>query len=225
MTSWIFDMDGVIFDSENLYLSCCEEEAERLGMENIEETVRRCIGVTTEVTEAILLETYQDAALVRRFRENTAALFRKKYQDGQLKIRTGVRELLQTLKDAGARMAIASSTQTEIVRSEIREAGLLDFFDVIVGGDQAPRSKPNPDIFLKAAERLEAKPEDCVVVEDSYHGIRAAKAAGMTAIMVPDLLAPNDEMRQLADDIAESLLVIAESMKKYCSGALRTDSA
>jgi len=217
MTSWIFDMDGVIFDSENLYLSCCAEEAERLGMENIEETVRRCIGVTTEVTEAILLETYQDAALVRRFRENTAALFRKKYQDGQLKIRTGVRELLQTLKDAGARMAIASSTQTEIVRSEIREAGLLDFFDVIVGGD--------PDIFLKAAERLEAKPEDCVVVEDSYHGIRAAKAAGMTAIMVPDLLAPNDEMRQLADDIAESLLVIAESMKKYCSGALRTDSA
>ena len=85
------------------------------------------------------------------------------------------------------------------------DAGLLQNFDVVVGGDQVQRSKPEPDIFLKAAEQLEADPGDCYVIEDSYNGIRAASAAGMIPIMVPDLLPPTEEMEEKAAVILDSL--------------------
>jgi beta-phosphoglucomutase-like phosphatase (HAD superfamily) len=110
---------------------------------------------------------------------------------GLLAVKPGVRELLEYLKSSSFRTAVASSTYTHIVEKELSDAGILPFFDRIVGGDQVSRSKPNPDIFLRAAEVLDTAPEACLVIEDSYNGIRAAKAAGMRAIMVPDLLQPD----------------------------------
>ncbi len=206
----LFDMDGVIFDSERLYIECCEEAAAGLGMENIAEVCRRCIGVTTEVTYGILLDAYRDRALVDRFRSRSVSLFLEKYRAGQLEMKPGVRVLLSRLKDSGVKTAVASSTRTEIVERELEEAGLLSFFDAVVGGDKVSRSKPAPDIFLMAAECLGERPERCVVIEDSFNGIRAAKAAGMTAVMVPDLLEPDDEIRGLADAIVPSLFEAAD---------------
>lgn len=213
MKAFIFDMDGVIFDSERLYIDCCIEIAEKLGMDHIVETCHRCIGVTTEVTEAILLETYRDIDLVNRFREQSIALVRSKIDSGLLEMKPGVRELLNSLCERGCRIAIASSTRTDIVENELADAGLRGFFSAVVGGDQAQRSKPNPDIFLKAAELLGEKPGNCVVIEDSFNGIRAAKAAGMTAIMVPDQLVPDEEIRRLADFVLPSLLAVKERIE------------
>ena len=215
MKAFIFDMDGVIFDSERLYIDCCIEVAEKLGMDQIVETCHRCIGVTTEVTRAILLETYRDIDLVDRFREQSVALVRSKIDSGLLEIKPGVRELLDFLFAKGCRIAIASSTRTDIVEKELADAGLRGYFSAVVGGDQAQRSKPNPDIFLKAAELLGEKPGNCVVIEDSFNGIRAAKAAGMTAIMVPDQLVPDEEIRGLADFVLPSLLVVKEQIKSW----------
>ena len=213
MRAVIFDMDGVIFDSEKLYIDCCVEAAEPLGMENIVETVYRCIGVTTEVTLRILTEAYHDAALVASFRAAADSLFREKYRAGLLQVKPGVRELLTELKSRGLKLAVASSTRTEAVERELADAGLLPFFDRIVGGDQVGRSKPNPDIFLKAAEALGETPERCLVIEDSFNGIRAAKAADMTVIMVPDLLQPDEEMLALADAVEPSLLQVLERLR------------
>ena len=213
MKAFIFDMDGVIFDSERLYIDCCIEIAEKLGMDHIVETCHRCIGVTTEVTRAILLETYRDIDLVDRFREQSVALVRSKIDSGFLEMKPGVRELLDSLRARGCRIAIASSTRTDIVEKELADAGLIGYFSAIVGGEQAQRSKPNPDIFLKAAQLLGEMPEDCVVIEDSFNGIRAAKAAGMTAIMVPDQLVPDDEILRLADYVLPSLLVVKERIE------------
>ena len=213
MKAFIFDMDGVIFDSERLYIDCCIEVAEKLGMDHIVETCHRCIGVTTEVTEAILLETYRDIDLVDRFREQSVALVRSKIDSGLLEIKPGVRELLDFLCAKGCRIAIASSTRTDIVEKELADAGLIGYFSAVVGGDRAQRSKPNPDIFLKAAELLGEKPENCVVIEDSFNGIRAAKAAGMTAIMVPDQLVPDEEISKLADFVLPSLVVVKDRLE------------
>ena len=201
----LFDMDGIIFDSERLYLDCCAEAAAELNMENIEEVCLRCIGVTKEITRAILLEAYRAVTLVDRFTARAVSLFREKYREGRLEMKPGVVELLQELKKNGVKTAIASSTKTEIAEKEVCDAGIRPYFDCIVGGDRAGRSKPNPDIFLKTAEQLEEAPESCVVIEDSFNGIRAAKAAGMTAIMVPDLLAPDEEIRTLADHVVSNL--------------------
>ena len=213
MKAFIFDMDGVIFDSERLYIDCCIEVAEKLGMDQIVETCHRCIGVTTEVTRAILLETYRDIDLVDRFREQSVALVRSKIDSGLLELKPGVRELLDFLRAKGCRIAIASSTRTDIVEKELADAGLIGYFSAVVGGDRAQRSKPNPDIFLKAAELLGEKPENCVVIEDSYNGIRAAKAAGMTAIMVPDQLIPDEEISKLADFVLPSLVVVKDRLE------------
>lgn len=210
MKAVIFDMDGVIFDSERMYIDCCVEAAEEFGMENIVETCHRCIGVTTEITRAILVETYRDEELVDRFRKRTVSMFREKYDAGLLGMKTGVKELLQYLKSRGTRTAIASSTASGIVERELTEAGIREYFSCVIGGDLVRRSKPNPDIFLKAAETLGEDPSNCVVIEDSFNGIRAAKAAGMTAVMVPDQLEPDEEMRRLADRIEDSLLRVLE---------------
>ena len=213
MKAFIFDMDGVIFDSERLYIDCCIEVAEKLGMDQIVETCHRCIGVTTEVTRAILLETYRDIDLVDRFREQSVALVRSKIDSGLLELKPGVRELLDFLRAKGCHIAIASSTRTDIVEKELADAGLIGYFSAVVGGDRAQRSKPNPDIFLKAAELLGEKTENCVVIEDSFNGIRAAKAAGMTAIMVPDQLIPDEEISKLADFVLPSLVVVKDRLE------------
>ncbi len=217
----LFDMDGVIFDSERLYLDCCAEAAAELNMENIEEVCLRCIGVTKEITRAILLEAYREETLVDRFTAQAVSLFREKYREGRLEMKPGVVELLQELKKNGVKTAIASSTKTEIVEKEILDAGIRPYFDCVVGGDQAGRSKPNPDIFLKTAEELEEAPESCVVIEDSFNGIRAAKAAGMTAIMVPDLLAPDKEIRTLADHVVSNLYEAGKILSGLVSEKLR----
>ena len=214
MAAIIFDMDGVIFDSERLYIDCCVRIAEKLGMKNIVETCHRCIGVTPAVTRSILMETYRDEALVNSFQEQTVSLFRENYRAGRLEMKPGVISLLRFLQAHGCRTAIASSTRTDIVEAELSDAGIRGFFLAVVGGDQVKRSKPNPDIFLKAAELLGEEAKDCLVIEDSYNGIRAAKAAGMTAIMVPDQLEPNDEMRRLADRIFPSLRNVQELLTK-----------
>jgi beta-phosphoglucomutase-like phosphatase (HAD superfamily) len=100
------------------------------------------------------------------------------------------------------------------VEKELADAGLLPFFDRVVGGDQVSRSKPHPDIFLRAAEALGEQAEHCLVIEDSFNGVRAGRAAGMQVIMVPDLLQPDGEMRSLAGAVEPSLLHVLEKMQK-----------
>ena len=107
-------------------------------------------------------------------------------------------------------MSIASSTKTATVIKELTEAGLVDYFDIIVGGDQVSRSKPNPDIFLAACEKLLAIPEKTYGIEDSFNGMRALKAAGMRPIMVPDIIKPDDEMKNIACTIREDLFKVID---------------
>ena len=117
----------------------------------------------------------------------------------------GAREILADLAARGVPLALASSTEGALVRRELDEAGLLRFFDALVCGDQVRRSKPDPEIFLTAAARLGVEPERCFVIEDSFNGVRAAAAAGMRPLMVPDLLPPDEEMRRLSEAILPDL--------------------
>ena len=206
----IFDMDGVIFDSERLYVKCDVQVAEKYGMKNVEEVCYRCIGTTTEETMRILRAAYgEDAPIEEMFREATV-LFREYCRENGMPEKPGVRELLQFLKENKTATALASSTLTEVVKQELAEAGLLGYFDVIIGGDTVKRSKPAPDIFLAAAERLGRAPEECCIIEDSYNGIRAAHAAGSFPIMVPDILQPDEEIRSLAGIVLPSLDAVRE---------------
>ena len=204
MRAVLFDMDGVLFDSERAVLAVWREVAGELGLAGIEESFVRCVGVNIRGTREILLARYP-ALDFEDFDERVRARFRALYGGGRLPVKPGAEAILTTLRERGVPLALASSTRTEAVRSELDEAGLLGFFDAVVGGDMVTRSKPDPEIFLTAAARLGAEPADCAVIEDSFNGVRAARAGGFYTVMVPDLLPPDAEMAEKADSILPDL--------------------
>lgn len=206
-SAYIFDMDGVIFDSERLYMECCIEAAEVFGIDNIEEVVLKCIGLTTEKTHELYRNTYgNDFPLDDYWREATSR-FRKKAEGGLLPVKDGARQLLEYLKEQNIPVALASSTRKEMVVRELSAAGLIDFFDSITGGDMVSKSKPEPDIFLLAAESIGQDIRDCAIIEDSLNGIKAARASGGYVIMVPDLVQPTKQEKELFTDIVLPSLV------------------
>ncbi|SEQ60296.1 haloacid dehalogenase superfamily, subfamily IA, variant 3 with third motif having DD or ED [Lachnospiraceae bacterium NE2001] len=209
----IFDMDGVIFDSERLYIDCTKEVAVKFGITDpdvIEDIGRRCIGTTSEETLRIMRESLGDDFPLDDLWVGASSLFKEKTIGGKLPIKPGVSEILEYLKEKKIWTAIASSTKTETVKRELNEAGFLDYFDAVIGGDMIQRSKPAPDSFLKAMEALGAKPEECCIIEDSFNGIRAANASGAFPIMVPDILQPDEEIQVLAGIVLDSLYSVKE---------------
>jgi len=215
----IFDMDGVIFDSEKAMFEEWKLTASKYGLENIEIPYRDCIGVNAASCARILAAFYGPSFPYDRYHAETSANFHEKYDGGRLPVKKGARELLSYLKDNGYYTAIASSTVTDTVKKEITEAGLISFIDRIVGGDMVAKSKPEPDIFLKAAEGAEVPLSSILVVEDSFNGVRAAKKAGMTPIMVPDMLLPDDEIKKLAARIFDDLLQLKEWLRAVDSAS------
>lgn len=205
MKAVIFDMDGVIFDSETAVLNGWKEIAEKYGIPDVEVPYMMSIGSNAEASKKKFLEYYGEDFPYDVYKEEQRENFHRKYDGGKLPIKPGVHELLSFLREKGMKTAIASSTRYALVKAEIEAAGLLGYFDVIVGGDHVCKSKPAPDIFLKAAELLKVEPQEAYVIEDSFNGIRAACLAGSTPIMVPDMLEPDDEMRAKAWKIADSL--------------------
>ena len=205
----LFDMDGVIFDSEQAVLAVWRELAEELGLSDIESVFLRCVGTNKARTEEIFRAAYP-ALDFARFDAEARRRFHTRWSGGNLPRKPGAGEILQALKDRAVPLALASSTERAVVRQELDEAGLLGFFDAVIGGDQVKRSKPDPEIFLRAAEALGAEPERCFVIEDSFNGVRAAAAAGMRPLMVPDLLPPDGEMHRLAEAILPDLHAVEE---------------
>lgn len=204
----VFDMDGVIFDSEIKAIECWEEIAKKYGIANIEDTARKCLGINAVVTKEIFLETYGRDFPYDEYKKEMSALFHRRYDEGRLPLKSGIRELLQYLKEEGYKIGIASSTRYAVVQQEIKDAGLLSYFDHITGGDMLKKSKPEPDIYLMACEHLDVEPKEAVAIEDSYNGIRSVYRAGMVPIMVPDLVEPDEEMKKLAKYICKDLLQV-----------------
>lgn len=195
----VFDMDGVIFDSEQLVLQCWHRVGENIP--ELEETCRLCIGLNADRTREIFQEKYGVDFPYDAYKEKMSALYWKTVEAGGLALKPGVRDFLQWLKANGYATAVASSTRTAVVEKELRLFGLAEYFDTIVGGDMVQRSKPAPDIFLTACQTLAISPKDGIAVEDSYNGIRSAHAAGMHPVMIPDMLPATAEMEQLAEQI------------------------
>ena len=191
-----------------------EAAVEEMQLKNIEEVCYRCIGITETETMKIVVEAYGSEEVVTELYEKAGVYFRARYEEmGHMPIKQGARLLLEWLKKAGIPTALASSTKEELVKQELADAGLLEFFDVIVCGDMVERSKPAPDIFLHAMGLLGADPSECYIIEDSFNGIRAAHASGATPLMVPDILQPDEEMRDKARAIFKNLDEVREYLE------------
>lgn len=206
----VFDMDGVIFDSERAVMQCWKEVASRHNIPDIEKAILACTGTTMVRTREIMLNLYGADFPYDEYARESSAIFHSRYDGGRLPMKPGVKELLTFLKERGKKIALASSTRQQVVTDELRDAGIIEYFDRIICGDMVSRSKPAPDIFLKACEELNVSPSDSYAIEDSYNGIRAAHAGGLHPIMVPDLLPADEEMQSLAEIILPNLTSVIE---------------
>ncbi len=209
----VFDMDGVIFDTERLVIEFWKEVAKRHNIPNVEHTCIQCLGTNRVRTREIFLENYGADFPFDPYRAEVTELFNTHYKGVPLPTKPGVRELLSYLQEQDIKVGLASSTAQHLVRDEIGTAGLLPYFQTLVCGDMVEHSKPAPDIFLKACEILNADPTKSIAIEDSFNGIRSAHCAGMTPIMVPDQVQPTDEIRALAFHVMPSLLDVLNWLK------------
>ena len=209
----VFDMDGVIFDTERLVIEFWKEVAKKHNIPNVEHTCIQCLGTNRVRTREIFLENYGADFPFDPYRVEVTELFNTHYKGVPLPTKPGVRELLSYLQEQDIKVGLASSTAQHLVRDEIGTAGLLPYFQTLVCGDMVEHSKPAPDIFLKACEILNADPTKSIAIEDSFNGIRSAHCAGMTPIMVPDQVQPTDEIRTLAFHVMPSLLDVLNWLK------------
>lgn len=202
----IFDMDGVIFDSEKLVLECWKIVAEKHGIPDVEQTCMACLGVTREMAAKIFRERYGADFPYEEYKNEQ----REYFFSQPLPIKPGVRELFEAIHAHGKKMALASSTSRATVTMELETAGLLPYFDALICGDMVEHSKPHPEIYLKACETLGFSTNACYGIEDSFNGIKSIEAAGMHAIMVPDMVQPTDEIRKLCEIVLPDLTTVQE---------------
>ena len=201
----IFDMDGLMFDTETLNMAAWIEAARRHGWTMTEEQVRVHIGADRATTRRLMEKRFGPDFDFDTIRADRVKIAFERIEREGVPLKPGLRELLSWLRSHGVRTAVGTSSDRSFVDFYMARADLDHPFDAIVTGDQVERGKPAPDIFLRAAEALDADPADCVVLEDSYNGVRAARAAGMLPIMVPDLLPPTPEIEPLLFRKADSL--------------------
>ena len=200
----VFDMDGLLIDTEQLVFKAMQETARASGGEMPFTTFQRMVGLPSAVSNQILLEHFgQDFDLPawsdeisRHFREGVAA---------GIALKAGVTEILDYLDEAGLPRAIATSSTLASVHQSLGPHELVPRFHALITRDVQINSKPHPEPFLKAAEALAIAPEHCLALEDSHNGVRSASAAGMMTIMVPDMLDPTEEMHSLCVRIAADL--------------------
>jgi HAD superfamily hydrolase (TIGR01509 family) len=208
----VFDMDGLIFDTEALYRDATMAAAADGGHDIPLPFYLSTIGTPIEATRMAFRERFGKQFDLDVFWTTAKKLFYE-MTESQLRIKTGVVELLDLLDCARLPRAIATSSRHEDAQHHLAAHGLLDRFHTIVARGDYPRGKPNPDPFLKAAERLGVAPEFCVALEDSHNGVRSASGAGMMTIMVPDLLPPTREMAALCVCIVEDLHEVCDLMR------------
>jgi len=199
----IFDMDGLMIDSERVSIACWSEASAAMGIALPDGFFLQMVGLGDRDCERLLLQHIDEARIASLF-SNCHDLYEARTQAG-LPLRPGILELLDLLKTHGVPRAVATSTRQPRANRKLGASGLLPYFDAVVTSSDVQHPKPAPDIYLLAAQRLGKDPARCLALEDSPAGTRAAVAAGMTAIQVPDLVHPDDSLRALGHRIVDSL--------------------
>lgn len=193
----IFDQDGLLFDTESVYAKAWTEVSDRHGYGFTDAMTRKISGfgrgeIGAEIRKLIAIgdvEGYIDEVMVRARELLLAA---------PPKLKAGAREILEEFRARGAKIALASSSPRDCIEWNLGSTGLKGYFAAIVAGEDVKRGKPNPDIFILAAEKLGLKPAECTVFEDAFTGIQAAVEAGCKAVMIPDRRAPDETILRIA---------------------------
>ncbi|MGX7197050.1 HAD family hydrolase [Enterococcus olivae] len=213
----IFDMDGLIFDTEPLYYRSTKEIADELSIAYDMDVYRDFIGVGDEVTWATYHEMYDalhGVEVVDEFIKRSYAYAVELFEAGVVDLKPGIRELLAYLDSKNISRVLASSNNRQIIDSLLEKNDLKHEFKEIVSREDVKLAKPDPEIFVKASRFFEAPKEQLLVLEDSEHGVIAAHRAGIEVIMIPDLLEATAELKAKALAVLDSLHDVPAFLEK-----------
>ena len=206
----VFDMDGVILDSERLSHEAWRELAKERNLPDIEGLYCAAMGKSVDEI-SVLFEEALGFNGYPEFREQVLAWNKAHSPGGIVPLRRGAGELLRFLKENGVLIGLASATEYDILKRELTDTGVLSLFDTVMAGDMVAHCKPDPELFLRACEGLGVDPAETYGVEDGYGGIQAIHAAGMRAILAEDQYHPTPEIAALC----EAVLPTMEAVKEY----------
>lgn len=193
----IFDMDGLLLDTERVARESWRTAGAEFGIEDIDSILNACIGRNEAGDREVFRQRMGENFPYEEFRARTRALSHA-VTDVKVPVKAGAAEILAYFRDQGIKLAVASSTRSVTVRDQLGRAGLLDYFDAVITGDIVEHGKPHPEIYRRAAEAIGVPPEECLAFEDSVNGLRSAYRARMYTVQIPDLVPPGIESNALA---------------------------
>lgn len=206
----LFDMDGVVLDTEKLYTRFWQEAALFLGYPMTKEQALGMRSLNRGAGVAKMQSYFGKDVDYEAIRNKRMELMDAFVANEGVEIKPGIHDLLDYLDAKGIKRAIATSSPLERTKLYLSSVGLVDRFDVLVSGYMVEKGKPEPDIYLYAASKLGLKPEECMVLEDSPTGIIAAHRAGCIPVMVPDQDTPDKATREILSAIADNLIAVTE---------------
>lgn len=211
----IFDMDGLMFDTEKIYYETNQMIADELEMDYNKETYMNFVGAGYHQEFNGMLEIYKDEQLVKAYFDKTGQILQNSLRNGPVDKMPGLIELLDYLKAAKIPMIVASSTHRELVEHMLERLGVRNYFVDIVGGDEVLFAKPDPAIFNKAfAKTSLTNKKEALVLEDSKNGVLSAYDAGIPVILVPNMVEPDDEMKEKTVTILPDLYAVKIFIEK-----------
>ena len=214
----VFDMDGLLLNTEALARRAMRMAGSELGVDLPEALCALMIGVPVDGCRRLLLEHYEDALSADDLFASSTRHLKAQIDAGEMHLKPGVLELLDLLEELRMPCAVATSSSREKAVHHLSLAGIQHRFNALLTRDDVSQGKPHPDLYLAAAHALGLAPPICLALEDSYNGVRAASAAGMPVIMVPDLLAPTDEMTRLCHAVVHDLHDVAGMLRSQNGG-------
>lgn len=208
----VFDMDGLMIDTEKLLMRFWIEAANYYGFDMKSEHVLSIRSLASDLTEIKLKGIFGESFCYRDVRLKRIELMNSYIEKNGIEKKKGLDQLLAFLKENGFKIAVATATDYERTSRYLKSLNIFDNFDKIICASMVEHGKPAPDIYLKAAKELQLPPHECIALEDSPNGILSAYRAGLNPIMIPDLSEPDEETSKLLYACAESLDKVIELM-------------
>lgn len=211
----VFDMDGIMFDSERIVQYSFNKAGEEMGYGLLgDENICFTLGMNRAGRKAYFKEKYGQDFPYDAFQKRYSGIYKEYVERNGLPVKPGLYEILEVLEKQGIPAAVATSSSRENALENLRRAGILEKFQAVITGDMVRAAKPDPEIYQKACESLNIEPGKAMALEDAPKGIMAAKRAGMYAVFIPDILEDMEKFPVLPDRKEESLLTAASWLSR-----------
>lgn len=213
MKAVVFDMDGLMFDTERVFVQAWDYAGEKMGIGKAGFMTIKTLGMNVESSRKVWLEEFGDRYNEEELRKYSREFRDNFYANNKVPVKKGLYVLLDYLKEQGYKLAVASSTPQWEVERHLKDAGVYDYFQAVICGDMVSKSKPEPEIYLKACKAIGVQPEEALALEDSRNGLVSAHRAGMRVIMVPDLWEADEEVKAFLWNMCHDLVEVKEFLE------------